>query len=456
MEHIDIGRILEQKILSFKPGSLIKGNVIRAGEREVIIVDFGYKTEGFVPREEFKKDSGDIAEGMEVNLIVESLDPDANGLILLSKEKADVLLNWEKIERHYEEDLPIEGTILQRVKGGFKVDIGILAFLPGSQTDIRPVTNPTQFIDLASSFKIIKIDHQRKNVVVSRRKFLEEEKEEKRRAYLSELQRGEVVQGHVKNLVDYGAFIEIDNGLVGLLHLNDMTWGRITHPSQMLAIGEEVETVVLDVNLEKQIVSFGLKQKTRNPWEEVEEKYPVGAIVEGKVVNITDYGAFVKLEDGIEGLLHISEFSWTGRIRHPSEMIAMGDTFKLKVIDIRKEEQKISFSLRQLETNPWPEIAKQYPIGSIVQGKVYHITDFGAFIEIEKGIDGLLHISNISNTSVKHPSDVLRKGQKLELLVLDIDPDNKKISLGLKQMGGDLKELDDVEVEEETSQEEDE
>ncbi|HOK81035.1 MAG TPA: S1 RNA-binding domain-containing protein, partial [bacterium] len=305
----------------------------------------------------------------------------------------------------------------------------------GSQTDIKPVTNPSQFINVQSLFKIIKIDKQRKNVVVSRRKFLEEEKEEKRRQFLQTLEKGTIVKGKVKNLVDYGAFIEIDNSVVGLLHLNDMAWGRITHPSQMISVGEEIEVVVLDVNMEKQVVSFGLKQRTKNPWDEVEAKYPVGAIVEGKVVNITDYGAFVKLEDGIEGLLHISEFSWTGRVRHPSDVVAMGDAMKLKVIDIKKDEQKISFSLRQMEQNPWPEIVKKYPVGSVVKGKVYHITDFGAFVEIEKGIDGLLHISNISDAQIKHPSEVLRKGQKIDVLILEIDPEGKKISLGLKHLG---------------------
>ncbi len=433
MEGMDVGKILEEKLLSFKPGSLIKGTVVRVDKE--VIVDFGYKTEGYVLREEFKSEQDKIKPGTQVDLIVESLDPDPNGLILLSKEKADIMLNWDKIEKHYEEDKPITGTILQRVKGGFKVDIGILAFLPGSQTDIKPVTNPSQFINMQSLFKIIKIDKQRKNVVVSRRKYLEEEKEEKKRQFLQTLEKGTIIKGKVKNLVDYGAFIETDNGVVGLLHLNDMAWGRITHPSQMISVGEEIEVVVLDVNMEKQVVSFGLKQKTKNPWDDVETKYPVGSIVDGKVVNITDYGAFIKLEDGIEGLLHISEFSWTGRVRHPSDVVAMGDVVKLKVIDIKKDEQKISFSLRQMEQNPWPEIVKKYPVGSVVKGKVYHITDFGAFVEIEKGIDGLLHISNISDIQIKHPSEVLRKGQKIDVLILEIDPEAKKISLGLKHLG---------------------
>ncbi|MCM8764445.1 MAG: S1 RNA-binding domain-containing protein [Candidatus Omnitrophica bacterium] len=451
MNDIDVGKVLEEKLLSFKPGSLIKGTIIRVDKE--VIVDFGYKTEGYVLREEFKSAQEKIKPGTEVDLVVESLDPDPNGLILLSKEKADIMLNWDRIEKHFEEDKPISGTILQRVKGGFKVDIGILAFLPGSQTDLKPVTNPSQFVNIVSMFKIIKIDKQRKNVVVSRRKYLEEEKEEKKREFLQNLEKGTIVKGKVKNLVDYGAFIEIDNNIVGLLHLNDMAWGRITHPSQILSVGEDIEVMVLDINLEKQVVSFGLKQRTRNPWDDVDTKYPVGSIVEGKVVNITDYGAFIKLEDGIEGLLHISEFSWTGRVRHPSDMVAMGDALSLKVIDIKKEEQKISFSLRQMEQNPWPGIVKKYPVGSVVKGRVYHITEFGAFVEIEKGVDGLLHISNISDPSIKHPSEVLRKGQKIDVIVLEIDPEGKKISLGLKHLGQVQPNIDQEEEDESDNQE---
>jgi len=434
-EKVDVGKLLEEKLLAFKPGSLITGRVVKVGDGEVII-DIGYKSEGVTPLEEFKKDQDSVAPGMEVSVVVESLDPDSSGLIPLSKEKADTHLNWEKIENDYQQDVPVEGYVLQRVKGGYRVDIGTVAFLPGSQTDTRPLTNPNAFVGTTMTFKIIKIDSLRKNVVVSRRKYLEEEKEVKRRDYLTALQKGQLLKGTVKNIVDYGVFVEAEFGVVGLLHLNDMSWGRTSHPSQLVSVGDDIEVVVLEVNLDKQIVSFGLKQKTSNPWENVEGKYPVGTIVEGKVVNITEYGAFVKLEEGVEGLLHISELSWTGRMKHPSEVVAMGDSLRLKVIDIRRDEQKISFSLRQTEPNPWPEIAKKYPVGSIVKGKVYHLTDFGAFVEIEPGIDGLLHISNISTETIKHPSDTLRKGMKLEVLILEIDPDNKRISLGLKQLGG--------------------
>ncbi|HOL67815.1 MAG TPA: S1 RNA-binding domain-containing protein, partial [bacterium] len=397
--------------------------------------DIGYKSEGCALLEEFKRDKNTIVPGMEVDVVVESLDPDANGLIPLSKEKADVLVNWEKVENHFQQDIPVEGYIFQRVKGGFRVDIGIVAFLPGSQTDIRPLANPNDYVGMTSLFKIIKIDSARKNVVVSRRKYLEDEKEQRKRGYLQTLQKGQLVRATVRNIVDYGAFLELEEGVMGLLHLNDMSWGRLSHPSQLLSVGDQIEVVVLDVNLERQVVSFGLKQKTANPWETVAEKYPVGSTVEGKVVNITDYGAFIKVEEGVEGLLHISELTWTGRVKHPSEILATGDVLTLKVIDIKREEQKISFSLRQTEPNPWPEIVKRYPAGTVVRGKVYHLTDFGAFVEIEKGIDGLLHISNISSKEIKHPSEVLRKGQKIDVMILNIDPDNKRISLGLKQLG---------------------
>ena len=430
----EVSKLLEEKISSFKPGSLVKGTVVRISNDEVII-DIGYKSEGAAPREEFKGMQDDVKEGMEVMIVVESLDPDSNGLIPLSKEKADITLNWENIEKHFNEDKPIEGVIFKRVKGGYRVDIGVTAFLPKSQTDIKPIADPNECLETKSYFKIIKYDPLRKNIVVSKKKYLEEEREKEKFDFLKSLEKNQLVTGVIRNIVDYGAFIEIDNGVVGLLHINDMSWGRISHPSQLFGIGEKIEVVVTNVDLDKQIVSFGLKQKTPNPWENIEEKYPVGSVVEGKVVNITEYGAFIKIDEGIEGLLHISELSWTGRIKHPSEIVAMGDTVKVKVVDIKKDQQKISFSLKQLEPNPWPEIAKKYKVGTVVKGKVYNITDFGAFIEIEEGIDGLLHISNISDQPIKHPSEVLRKGQKIETMVLEINPDEKKINLGLKQLG---------------------
>ncbi len=449
----DVGKLLEEKIAGFKPGSLIKGRIVRVVGDEVI-VDIDYKSEGVALREEFKRDVNEIIPGEEVDVVVESLDPNVHGLIPLSKEKADVALNWEKIEKCYEEDGVAEGFIFRNVKGGFRVDIGVIAFLPSSQADTSPLTNPSSLVGKKSQFKIISLDTARRNVVVSRRKFLEEEKAVNRLDSLANMQKNQLVTGVVKNIVDYGAFIELDYGIVGLLHINDMSWGKVSHPSQILSIGQKIELVILDMDVDKQTVSFGLKQKTPNPWENVEGKYPVGSTVEGKVVNITDYGAFIKIEEGIEGLLHISELSWTGRIKRPSEIVAMGDTVTVQVIDIKKDEQKISFSLRELEPNPWPEIVEKYPVGSIVNGKVYNITDFGAFVEIESGIDGLLHISNISNESIKHPSEVLRKGQKIDVKVLEIDAENKRISLGLKQMEEHMDTQDTKEQDAEQKQEE--
>ncbi|MGB9678200.1 MAG: 30S ribosomal protein S1, partial [Candidatus Ratteibacteria bacterium] len=343
-----VNKILEEKISNYKPGSIVRGKIVSI-LNDAVVIDIGFKSEGITPKEEFKGIQDTIKVGDEVFVVIESLDPDANGFIPLSKEKADIELNWNNIEEKYKNDMPIEGTIFKRVKGGFKVDIGVTAFLPSSLTDIVSIKNQNEYVGMKSFFKILKLDNLRKNIVVSRKKYLEEEKERKKIEYLKSLSKNQLITGTVKNIVDYGAFIEIDHGIVGLLHINDMSWGRISHPSQLLSVGERVEVVILDVNIEKQTVSFGLKQKTPNPWDKIEEKYPIGSIVEGKVVNVTDYGAFIKLEEGVEGLLHISEFSWTGRIKNHTEIIAPGDTIKVKVIDIKKNEQKISFSLRQLE-----------------------------------------------------------------------------------------------------------
>lgn len=450
----DVGKLLEEKIAGFKPGSLIRGKIVRVVGDDVI-VDIDYKSEGVAAKEEFKREIDEIIPGEEVNVIVESLDPNVHGLIPLSKEKADVILNWEKVEKCYEEDNVIDGFIFRSVKGGFRVDIGVIAFLPASQADTAPLTNPSALVGKKAQFKIISLDTLRRNIVVSRRKFLEEEKEVNRKDCLAAMQKNQLVTGTVKNIVDYGAFIELDYGIVGLLHLNDMSWGKVSYPSQIVSLGQKVEVVVLDVDVEKQTVSFGLKQKTPNPWENIEEKYPVGSTVEGKVVNITDYGAFIKIEEGVEGLLHISELSWTGRIKRPSEIVAMGDNVTVQVIDIKRDEQRISFSLRELEPNPWPEIVERYPVGSVVKGKVYNITDFGAFVEIEPGIDGLLHISNITDETIKHPSEVLRKGQKVDVKVLEIDAENKRISLGMKQLEEHEKSQDTAEPDTEEQENQD-
>ena len=397
-----------------------------------MIIDVGYKSEGRIPRSEFK-DAKEVKIGDEIDVVIESLEPNDNGLLLFSKERADLSLNWYRIEKSYESDSPIKGKIVQIVKGGFKVDIGVLAFLPGSQTDIKPLIEPKEFLGRDCQFKILKIDRPKKNVVLSRRSLLEEEERKKHLSTLLKFKEGELVKGKVKSIVDYGVFVEVEE-VTGFLHINDLSWGKLSHPSQLLRVGEEVEVLVLRVDREKGGISFGLKQKNPNPWEKIEEKYPVGSKVRGKVVNITEYGAFVKLEEGLEGLLHISELSWTGHIKYPSEIVAMGDELELLVIGIEKEHQKISFSLKRLEPNPWEKIKEKYPPGTKFKGKVVSLTDYGAFIEIEKGIDGLLHISNISLEKIKHPSEVLKKGEKIDVVILSVDPEKKKIALGMKQL----------------------
>ncbi len=427
----ELSKILDQKLKKFKEGNLIKGKVVRI-DKDGVILDVNYKSEGRVPNSEFKK-LKDVKIGDEIDVIIESLEPNDNGLLLFSKERADLSLNWYRIEKTYETDTPIEGKVVQVVKGGFKVDIGVLAFLPGSQAGINPLTEPNQFLGKNYQFKIIKIDRLKKNVVLSRRTLLEEEERKKQLTILLKLKEGEWVKGKVKNIVDYGAFIETD-GVSGFLHINEMSWGRISHPSQILRAGDDIEVLVLRINQEQGEVSFGLKQRTPNPWEKIEEKYPVGSNVRGKVVNITEYGVFVKLEEGLEGLLHISELSWIAHIKHPSEIVAMGDELELIVIGMEKERKKISFSLKGLEANPWEKIGEKYPPGTKFKGKVVSITDYGVFIEIEKGIDGLLHISNISWDEIKHPSDVLKKGEKVDVVVLSIDQKKRKVALGMKQL----------------------
>jgi len=427
----ELTEILDKKLKAFRKGNLIKGEVVRI-DQEGVILDAGYKSEGLIPNSEIKGPTK-FKVGDEVDVVIESLEPNDNGLLLFSKEKADLLLNWNRIEKTYETDSSIEGKVVQMVRGGFKVDIGVLAFLPGSQADIKPLTEPQGFLGEKYQFKILKIDPFKKNVVLSRRNLLEEEEKKKHLSTLLKLKEGEWVKAKVKDIVDYGAFIEKD-GATGFLGINEMSWGKISHPSQLLRVGQEIEILVLKVDREKGEISFGLKQKTPDPWEKIEEKYPVGSKARGKVVNITEYGAFIKLEEGLEGLLHISELSWIGHIKHSSEIVAMGDELELIVIGLEQEARKISFSLKRLEPNPWEKIKEKYPPGTKFKGKVVSLTAYGAFIEIEKGINGLLHISNISPEKIEHPSDVLKKGDKIDVVILSVDPERRKVALGMKQL----------------------
>lgn len=422
-------------VSEFEEGEVVRGRVVHVGTTEVL-VDVGYKSEGAIPIEEFQR-SGQLPRvGDEIDVYLESKE-DAEGLIVLSKEKADRIKVWEAISQAYEKGTPVEGRVVEVVKGGLAVDVGVKAFLPGSQVDIRPVKNLAALVGQTIRAKVIKLNRRRGNVVLSRRTVLEEEREEKRRHTLEVLHEGMVLTGTVKNLTDYGAFIDL-GGIDGLLHVTDMSWGRVGHPSEIFQVGDQVEVVVLHFDRESGRVSLGYKQKSADPWETVEQKYPVGSKHRGKVVSLTNYGAFVELEPGVEGLVHVSEMSWTRRVRHPSKLVSVGDEVDVVVLDVNRAAKRISLGMKQAEPDPWQTIEERYQVGQRVTGRVRNLTDFGAFIELEPGVDGLLHISDMSWTrSVSHPSEVVRKGQEIETLILNIDKEQKRISLGLKQLQPD-------------------
>jgi len=434
----DMEKLYSETMKDFREGKVLKGTIIRIN-RESVLVDIGYKSEGSIPLAEFKSESGEIPPlkvGEEIEVYLDKIE-DKEGIIVLSKEKAEKIKVWDEITKAYESDQIIKGKVISRIKGGLTVDIGIKAFLPGSQIDLRPVKNLDKLIGKTLSLKIIKINKKRGNIVLSRRKLLEEEREEKKADILVTLKDGQTVKGIVKNITEYGAFIDL-GGIDGLLHITDMTWGRISHPSELFVIGDEIDVKVLKIDRDNGKVSLGLKQISQDPWTEIEKKYPVGSRVRGKVVSITDYGAFIELEKGIEGLIHVSEMSWTKKIRHPSKLIAMGDNIEAVVLNIDAENKRISLGIKQCEPNPWDLIEKKYPIGSIVEGSVRNITDFGVFIGLEEGIDGLVHISDMSwSQKLKHPSEIVKKGQVIEAKVLSIDKDNERLSLGLKQLQPD-------------------
>ena len=427
----ELDRLLDESHRAYEEGSIVKGKIIKIDSKEVL-VDVGFKSEGVIPASDFR-DITKFKEGDEIDVYIDSLE-DQNGMIVLSKSKADKILNWEKTVKACEENQRIQGVVYKKVKGGLMVDIGMDAFLPASQIDIKHPKDLDSYIGQTFDLKIIKISYQRRNVVVSRRQVIEEDRKIERERLLKTLKPGDIVKGIVKNITDFGAFIDL-HGIDGLLHITDMSWKRINHPSEMLAIGDEIDVMVLDFDREKERVSLGLKQKTKNPWEDIDKKYPVGAKIRGKIVNIMPYGAFVELEEGIEGLIHISELSWTKRINHPSEMLAIGDTVECMVLNVDKEQQKISLGLKQLEPNPWEKASEKYKPGDKIRGKIRNITSYGAFVELEEGIDGLIHISDMSWTKkVNHPSEVVKKGDEVEAVVLDVDIDNKRIALGLKQL----------------------
>jgi small subunit ribosomal protein S1 len=398
----------------------------------MVVLDIGFKSEGSIPLEEFK-DMPDLKPGDEVEVLLEHLE-DQEGSVVLSKKKADFMRVWEKIRISYETDQPVSGTLVKKIKGGVVVDLmGVDAFLPGSQIALRRVPNIDDLLGQKFEFKIIKLNKRRRNIVVSRRVILEAERAGKREKLMKELQKDQVRKGVVKNITDFGAFIDL-GGVDGLLHITDMSWGRISHPSEMVQIGLELDVKVLDIDWDRERISLGLKQLQPYPWKDVIEKYPVGTRVAGKVVSITNYGAFIELEPGIEGLVHISEMSWTRNVRHPSKIVSIGETIEAVVLKVDPNEEKISLGMKQTEQDPWMVLPLKYPVGTRLSGKVRNLTSFGAFVEIEPGIDGLIHISDMSWTKrVQHPSEVVKKGDTVDVLILNIDSDNKRISLGLKQ-----------------------
>ena len=422
----------------FKEGDIVKGRVIQVA-KDYVVVDIGFKSEGQIPIDEFMGTTGavEVKQDDEVDVLLESRE-DEEGLIVLSKEKADKLKVWDEISAACERDELIEGTITQRVKGGLSVTIrgGVKAFLPGSQVDLRPVRNLDSFIGKLFQFKVIKFNKKRGNIVLSRRALLEKERDELKAKTLEKLKEDAIVEGIVKNLTEYGAFIDL-GGIDGLLHITDMSWGRVNHPSEMFQVGDQVKIKVLKYNADTERVSLGLKQISEDPWTHAEEKYPYGSQVQGRVVSLKDYGAFVELEEGIEGLIHVSEMSWTRRIKHPSKVVAVGDTVDAVVLDIDAKNNRISLGMKQLEPNPYESLTEKYPLGTIVGGRVRNIADFGIFVEIEEGIDGLVHISDLSWTQrIKHPSELFQKGDDVEAVVLNIEMEGEKpkISLGIKQL----------------------
>jgi small subunit ribosomal protein S1 len=422
-------------LASIDEGEIVKSHVLEIRDN-MVVLDIGFKSEGSIPLEEFK-DMPDLKPGDEVEVLLEHLE-DQEGSVVLSKKKADFMRVWEKIRIAYETDQPVAGTLVKKIKGGVVVDLmGVDAFLPGSQIALRRVPNIDDLLGQKFEFKIIKLNKRRRNIVVSRRVILEAERAGKREKLMQELQKDQVRKGVVKNITDFGAFIDL-GGVDGLLHITDMSWGRISHPSEMVQIGQEMDVKVLDIDWDRERISLGLKQLQPYPWKDVIEKYPVGTRVAGKVVSITNYGAFIELEPGIEGLVHISEMSWTRNVRHPSKIVSIGETIEAVVLKVDPNEEKISLGMKQTEQDPWMVLPLKYPVGTRLSGKVRNLTSFGAFVEIEPGIDGLIHISDMSWTRrVQHPSDVVKKGDSVDVLILNIDSDNKRISLGLKQATDD-------------------
>ena len=430
----ELAKLYDETLADAKEGSVVKGIIIDIKPDEVL-VDIGYKSEGGISSSEFK-DLSKYKVGDEIDVFLESKE-DQDGVVVLSKFKAEKLQNWEKTISCLDQNTVMQGRISRKVKGGLMVDVGVEAFLPASHIALKHPRNLDEFIGKIFDFKVLKVNYERKNIVISRREILEEERSQAREKLLRETQIGDIIHGTVKNITDFGAFIDL-KGLDGLLHITDMTWGRISHPSELFAVGDEADVMVLNIDRENERISLGLKQKTPNPWVDISKKYPVGSQVKGRVVNILPYGAFVELEEGVEGLVHISEMSWTRKFRDPSDILAIGDVVEAVVLSLDEGNEKISLGLRQLEANPWVAIVEKYPVGSKITGKVRNITSYGAFVEIEDGIDGLVHLTDMSwGRKIAHPSEILKKGDLIDVMVISADPANQKIALGLKQLQPD-------------------
>lgn len=427
----ELEKMYEKTLNKFSNNERVNGHVIRITDKEVV-VDIGFKSEGLIPVEEFGNNIPEL--GDEIEIYVDKIE-DRKGQLILSKKKADFLRAWERLKEVHDADGIIEGYIVKRIKGGMVVDLGgVEGFLPGSQIDVRPVIDFDAYVGKNMELKIVKLNEARKNIVVSRKEILEEALKEKREELLSQIQVDQVLKGRVKNITDFGAFIDL-GGVDGLLHITDMSWGRIKHPSELVSIDDVVEVKVIDYNTEKQRVSLGIKQLESHPWEDIESKYPIESVVKGRIVSITNYGVFVELEKGVEGLIHISEMSWTQHIKHPSEIYQINDVVEAKVLAIDSQDRKISLGVKQLQPDPWDELEKKYTNGMKVKGVVRNLTQFGAFVEIEDGIDGLIHVSDLSWIKVvRHPKEVLQKGQEIDVVILEINNDNRKISLGYKQL----------------------
>ena len=423
--------LLSDQISDFQPGTILSGKVIgRAGDG--FLVEVGLKSEGVLSRNEFDQPD-EVQVGDTVDVMVEDMEPDG-GTVVLSKRKADRVRGWQKIIENNKEGDIVTGKVMRKIKGGLLVDIGVPVFLPASQVDVRRPSDIGIFVGKEMRAMILKIDEERRNIVISRRKLIEDERSEARRKIMSTIKEGDLITGMVKNIADFGAFIDL-GGIDGLLHITDMSWGRVNHPSDLVKIDQEIEVKVLTIDRDKEKVALGLKQKEKSPWEEIEHKYPVSERVTGTVTNIMSYGAFVKLEEGVEGLVHISEMSWTRRINHPSELVSVGDEIEVLVMDFNKDKQEISLGMKQTETNPWDLVAEKYPPGTVIEGTVRNLTTYGAFIEIEPGIDGLLHVSDLSWTKkLTHPNELLKKNEELKCIVLEVDRTKQRIALGLKQM----------------------